>query len=600
MTGLLKKAGLILLMFAITMAWSASPVERHGQLKVSGTQIVDKNNQAVQLRGMSLFWSQWGGHFYNAQVVNHLADEWNSNLIRAAMGQDGDESKIRTIVDAAIAKGIYVIIDWHTHDIRTSAAKSFFETMAREYGNYPNVIYEIFNEPVDQSWNEVRAYSIEVVNAIRAIDSDNIILIGSPNWSQDVDIASANPVPGTNLAYTLHFYAGSHDAWLRDKAQTALGNGVALFATEWGTTHYDGGTADRNVYESESTVWLNWLDSRKISWANWSIMDKDEASAALVPGASTTGGWNDGALTQSGRYVKNRLNSYPDVFAANTNPTDPTDPTDPTTASGNLTAMGEWGVYVDELGSSVTPIMGESPVVGEGAQQSVKATMTVLAEPEYVPDVELDYPFVGLMLEFAEVGVLSTSTEITITYKSEGNIRMGFLQQGISEEGGEKEGQEWGEFLSPSTTNATTTTITFDWFLQPEWIEEATPFDAAKIYGIKWELRPNTMGSSDGFIEILGISFDDAFKNINVSTLEGGQIPMANSLQYMAGNKQFILSQGQKNGQLNIFDSNGSLLLSKQLQSAGMHWVQAPEYQGVVHVEHKVGGEVSNKTFVLQ
>ena len=74
---------------------------------------------------------------------------------------------------------------------------------------YPNVIYEIFNEPDYETWPEVKAYSEEVIKTIRAIDPDNIILVGSPRWDQDIHLPAADPIKGyANLMYTVHFYAG--------------------------------------------------------------------------------------------------------------------------------------------------------------------------------------------------------------------------------------------------------------------------------------------------------------------------------------------------------------------------------------------------------
>jgi hypothetical protein len=56
-----------------------------------------------------------------------------------------------------------------------------------------------------------------VIAAIRAIDPDNLIVVGSPAWSQDVDVASDNPITGyENIAYALHFYSGTHGEVLRD------------------------------------------------------------------------------------------------------------------------------------------------------------------------------------------------------------------------------------------------------------------------------------------------------------------------------------------------------------------------------------------------
>jgi len=44
-------------------------VDYFGLIHVKGNKIVDKNENPVALHGMSLFWSQWGGTFYNESCV---------------------------------------------------------------------------------------------------------------------------------------------------------------------------------------------------------------------------------------------------------------------------------------------------------------------------------------------------------------------------------------------------------------------------------------------------------------------------------------------------------------------------------------------------
>ena len=147
--------------------------------------------------------------------------------------KDWSKEKIKVVVDAAIKENIYVIIDWHSHNIRLNEAKEFFVEMATTYGKYPHVIYEIFNEPEQQSWPDVKAYSTELIKTIREIDPDNIILVGSPHWDQDIHIVADDPIKGyDNLMYTPHFYAATHKQWLRDRGDYALGKGVPLFISE--------------------------------------------------------------------------------------------------------------------------------------------------------------------------------------------------------------------------------------------------------------------------------------------------------------------------------------------------------------------------------
>jgi endoglucanase len=309
---------LVALLFVPLLA--GTPVEDHGALKVVGNRVVDKAGTPVSLAGMSLFWPCWGGEKYqNKDVVNWLVSDWKCNLVRVPVGVEpkggyldnpvAAKAMVREAVDAAIAHGVYVIIDWHDHHAQKhlKPSKAFFEEMAKAYGDTPNVLFEIYNEPVDVAWSKVKAYSESVIPVIRKY-SQNLIIVGTPQWSQNVDQAADDPPEGTNLAYSLHFYAGTHEQWLRDKGDYAMKKGKALFVSEWGTTHADGGGhKDRKVYKEASEVWLKWMEQNQISWANWSIVDKDEASAALVPGASPKGGWTESALTDSGRWVKAQI-----------------------------------------------------------------------------------------------------------------------------------------------------------------------------------------------------------------------------------------------------------------------------------------------------
>jgi len=288
------------------------PVGQHGALHVKGNRVVDAAGQPFQLRGMSLFWSQWT-NFYAARTVDQLADDWHATLVRAALGIETDgflespaanEAKIVAVVDRAIERGLYVIIDWHDHHAQDhqAAAIEFFTRMATKYRSAPGVIFEIYNEPMDVGWPAVKAYAQAVIAAIRGAGANNLVIVGTPNWSQDVDVAAQTPVTGfSDVAYTLHFYAATHKQPLRDKAKAALDAGLALFVTEWGTCEANGnGTVD----QAETKTWLDFLANNGISWANWALNDKAEACSALTPSAGTTGPWSGSALTASGALVK--------------------------------------------------------------------------------------------------------------------------------------------------------------------------------------------------------------------------------------------------------------------------------------------------------
>lgn len=281
---------------------SITAVEYYGQLNAKGNQIVGaKTDEVAQVAGMSFFWSDWSKRFYTKEFVAKVVDEMNCEVVRAAYGVD-DSGKphsktnlelVRTLIEGAIEKGVYIIIDWHSHGAHKNPeeAKEFFVTLAKEYGEYDNVIFELYNEPTSVKWSQVKEYAEELIPEIRKY-SDNLILVGSPTWSQDVDVASKDPVEGDNIGYVLHFYAGTHKEGLRSKAETALKNGIALFVTEWGSVNADGNGGIN--YES-TTEWINWMNKHKLSWCNWAVNDKNETSSIFTTS-------ND--YTETGNFLK--------------------------------------------------------------------------------------------------------------------------------------------------------------------------------------------------------------------------------------------------------------------------------------------------------
>ncbi len=297
-----------------------TPVGNHGSLKTVGNRIVDQRGVPPQLRGMSFSWSIWGGQkYYNDEVVDWLVDDFRVSLIRLSMAIEPDggylqyprqqAALIRKIADRGVQRGVYVIIDWHDHhaDRHIEQAKDFFAEMAKLYAGTPNIIYEIWNEPERQSWPTIKDYAMAVIDEIRKYDTENLIVVGSPHWDQDVDVAADDPITGyDNIAYSFHFYASDphHQDNLRQKAETAMAKGLPLFVTEWGVGESNG---DGVFDEGKTTQWMDWMEKHHLSWANWNITDKDETTAILAPGAPTSAQWTPEQLTPAGRYIRGQL-----------------------------------------------------------------------------------------------------------------------------------------------------------------------------------------------------------------------------------------------------------------------------------------------------
>jgi len=296
-----------------------------GQLSVKGPDLVGEDGAPVQLRGVSTHGIQWFPSFANKQAFKYLRDNWNINTIRIAMysgsgegyndsTKAGLEQLVQDCVDACIELDMYVIIDWHllgdqSPQVRKSDALRFFDYMSKKYNKYPNVIYEICNEPNGYaSWGgDVKPYAEEVIPVIRKNDPDSVVIVGTPTWSQDIDKALADPLKFDNVMYALHYYAATHGDWLRDRAKKCYNSGLPIFVSEFGNCDASGGGSN-NL--SEAKKWLTMFDELNISYINWALSDKNETCSILAPGASSKGGWTDSHLTESGRFMRDWFLSH--------------------------------------------------------------------------------------------------------------------------------------------------------------------------------------------------------------------------------------------------------------------------------------------------
>ena len=303
-----------------------TPVSQHGQLSVKNGQLVDKSGKGYQLRGMSTHGLTWVPEFVNESAFKTLRDDWNTNVVRLAMYVDewgngqcymgnksGSLELLEKGVDICIKLDMYVIIDWHVLNPGdpskyTNEAKSFFETVSKRYAKYPNVIYEICNEPNGgASWSgNIKPYAEKIIPVIRKNAPNSVIIVGTPTWSQEIDKPLSDPLSYKNVMYAFHFYAATH-AGLRSNVENCVAQGLPVFVSEFGTCDASGGGA--NDF-NETQKWLSYFDKQGISYCNWSICNKDETCSVLRPGTSANGNWSESDLTENGKWMRNWLKKH--------------------------------------------------------------------------------------------------------------------------------------------------------------------------------------------------------------------------------------------------------------------------------------------------
>ena len=299
---------------------ASTPVKKNGRLSVKGTRLVNSQGRAVVLKGVSTHGINWFPQYVNKAAFKTLRDSWGVNCIRLAMYTEeyngycsgGNQAELRKLINNGVKYatelGMYVIIDWHIlsdgNPVKNKKqAMSFFKYMAKKYKNQNNIFYEICNEPNGgTSWNMIKSYASSVIKTIRKYDKKNIILVGTPTWSQDVDVAADSPIKGySNIMYTFHFYTATHGDSYRQKVQAAIQKGLPVFVSEFGISESSGnGRIDKN----EANKWMQFLKKNKISYVCWSLCNKNESCSLLKSSCNRTGNFKKSDLSQAGLWYK--------------------------------------------------------------------------------------------------------------------------------------------------------------------------------------------------------------------------------------------------------------------------------------------------------
>jgi endoglucanase len=183
---------------------------------------------------------------------------------------------LRPVVDHCKDKGVYAILDWHYIDDTTQhrqTTEQFWRYVSAKFAGDSHVLFELYNEPINNGdWSSVRVDMQSWYDLVRQSAPDNLVLVGTPNWCQNVGPTADNPVDGTNIAYVAHMYPmhwKSQD--LRNQITTAAAK-HPVFMSEWGFQPNAPGDST-GIVDGTATSYGNpfkeFVEQNKTSWTVW-------------------------------------------------------------------------------------------------------------------------------------------------------------------------------------------------------------------------------------------------------------------------------------------------------------------------------------------
>jgi endoglucanase len=322
------------------------------QLHTEGNRILNSKGETVWLRGVNAasmeFTSDGEGHILN--TVNTAIRDWHVNIIRLPLAQDRWFGKAREqtngsdayralvhqVVDACASQGCYIILDLHwsdcnewgtnigQHSMPDLNSVAFWKDFAPVYANSPAVLFDLYNEPHDVTWDEWlkggrikdtpngrragpgKTYDAvgmqQMLDTVRATGAKNVVVAGGLDWAYDfsgiLEGRQLSDPTGHGVIYANHCYDNkkdSVDAWIAkmEKASAKL----PVIVTEFGGMS----GPSRQVH------WDNWLlhvlqaiDDHQWSFTAWDL--HPSAGPTLI-----TRGWSYTPTPRFGVFVKQSL-----------------------------------------------------------------------------------------------------------------------------------------------------------------------------------------------------------------------------------------------------------------------------------------------------
>ena len=330
-------------------------------LHVQGTRILDDKDRPVRLRGVNVasleFSTNGEGHVLDTLRV--AIDDWKSDIVRLPLSQDRwfgkapDQSAlgperaaeayralVSQAVDVVVSRGAYVLLDLHwndaghwgenigQHKMPDEHSVDFWKSCAAVYKNRPGVLFDLYNETHDVSWEvwkdggaveenqrvgagqgafkpvRYQAPGMQtLLDTIRATGANNVVVVGGLDWAYDLSAflkgyALKDSPEGRGLIYACHAYDNKGDAVPTFLAKLdAVLPKIPVIISEFGDTPKRGPDHDR------PTPWLtSVLAAIEARGCNWTAWDLHPAA-----GPTLISGWNYAPTTNFGVPVKAAL-----------------------------------------------------------------------------------------------------------------------------------------------------------------------------------------------------------------------------------------------------------------------------------------------------
>jgi endoglucanase len=302
----------------VALSASSAPLP----LKVVKTEVRNSRGERVRLRGVnaaSLEWTTDGeGHILN--TINTAIKDWKANIIRVPLSQDrwfgkAPEQKdggvayralVKQVVDTIAAQDCYVMLDLHwsdagvwgkqigQHVMPDENSVAFWKECAAAYKNNPAVLFDLYNEPHDTTWDiwlnggEVTEHDRQrnytstfqavgmqrMLDTVRSTGAKNVVVAGGLDWSYDMSGFLAGKQlkdpKGNGVIYANHAYPFKGDTvekWI--VKMEAAAKEIPIIVSEFGAEARRGASQDSSASWVEQV--LKVLKDHDWDWTAWDL-----------------------------------------------------------------------------------------------------------------------------------------------------------------------------------------------------------------------------------------------------------------------------------------------------------------------------------------